>query len=296
MILLGADGAQEVGELPYTGCCPTLCIDECNMMCNFVDLLPSGPLWDVPKSQAIAFFRGGGEGVPNCTEALPPEQYDCGSMVHYATYLARVLLHLISTSLWPALRESDPTTAVTTLDEWLARLGWQDCFQAFCVGGTLNATNPFLVQGPCGLIPYPVPVPPELELAVKRGIVKALSRLLMGTRRTLDTLNWIIEPLGAEIAPRGNPPPCDANYPGKPRCYGIEFEICNRGDVIEAVETDLTLRCRTTPTYIDAFFHPEEGTPPEVPGTIWPGVLAAECIVRSLFSKPEQAMIFRCDF
>ena len=57
-----SDGRQNCGTLPDTvECCPRplIEIDRCGLMCSFVELLPNGPLWDVPKARALAWLRSG---------------------------------------------------------------------------------------------------------------------------------------------------------------------------------------------------------------------------------------------
>ena len=52
----------------------------------------------------------------------------CPSLVLHAIYTVLKLRGVVHGALWPAFRESNPYTAVTTLDYHLERLQWEDCY------------------------------------------------------------------------------------------------------------------------------------------------------------------------
>jgi hypothetical protein len=292
VVKLGVDGRVfGVADEPDDQCCPpALCqITECDMACSFINLLPSGPLWDKPKAEALAYYQQGG----TCDLSLVPPASSCQSLVAYAVYMGRSLVSLLEGALAPALRESSPHTAVTTLDDWLDRLGWQDCYASQCREVLLGDLTPYEVMGECGPIFCPPPTPDELVCAVKRGIVIALTRTNMGVIKNLDGLNWIIEPLGAVLTPL-NVAEC-ANQPAGP-CDTCErtFTLCNVGDTLPACNITETCHPVTVPP-VQAYIDTNPCTSAAgLPSRIWPGVIAAECIVRSLLPKNCPNPIVRC--
>lgn len=284
MLIGGADGCVEQGSLASDGCCPeTICsINPNGLACAYVNLLPNGPLWDEPKRTALERYSIDSE-VP------PVEDQGCLSLVAYAVYSSRVLYDLLQNALWPALREADPATAVTTQDEWLARLGWQDCFATQCRSVLLGTLTPYEIMGECGPVFCPVATPPDLESAVKRGIILSLIRSQMVSIKTLCSMNWIIEPLGASIAPRIDP---DAEC-----CAGanVTFTICKTSDVLPRVQDDLAPCGTPSSETVSAVIRLNTCERPiGMPDEIWPGVIAAECIVRSLLPTTCPTRVFRC--
>lgn len=282
-IRIGADCETDEATRDPDPCCPRdICeVDLCGTMCSFIQLLPNGPLWDRAKAHGIDFFRSYSWCDPFCPDPDP-----CYTLVNYAAYSGQRLYHLITSALWPALRESSPETAVTTLDDWLDRLGWQDCYNAACRDPRLGVLTPYEVQGPCGPIYCPIETPPELECAVKRGIVRALSRLRMGIIKNVCSINWVIEPLGAYI--ESFPRTCilegvEVAYNVEEECcQGARWLICGIDDKIEACPDELCTGDRT-PRRIDTLVVRDPCNSPA--GSIErlrPNVLAAECIVRSL--------------
>src|SRR4029079_4097131 len=84
------------------------------LCCTFVaffNLLPSGPLWDYWKQIAISYFER------NDTRADCPLLRDpkCPSLILHAIYTVLKLRGVVHHALWPAFRESNANTAVTTL-------------------------------------------------------------------------------------------------------------------------------------------------------------------------------------
>lgn len=268
-----ADGLQEVGSILETDCCPAdICqIDVCSMMCNFIQLLPDGPMWDRAKMEAMDRYRTDSCNGVSCVS----QDLSCTSLVNYAVYAGRVLHNMLFTALWPALRESDPRTAWLTLDDWIDRLGWQNCYEGSCRDPGLGALSLIEVQGECGPVYCGANgASQELTLAVKRGIVLALTRLNMRPIRTLENMNWIIEPLGAVLRPRYEDVEagCPIECPENP-----QFNICPVADKsIDSAPSngDCGFRSTRIPASYDALCN--------VPSTIFPGVAAAFCIVVSL--------------
>lgn len=280
-IRAGADGCVEAAAiLPDRECCPPGIgdISYCAMACAFIALLPSGPMWDRPKAEAMAFYQEQqAEGICIPGPCLPTEQKNsCVSLVQFSVYISNLLMDMLLNALWPALREADPFRAVTTLDDWIARLGWEDCCKTACRLPSLGPLGPYEIMGECGPIFCPPETPAGLECAVKRAIVHALSRANMGGVRNLCWLNWVIEPLGAQIEPFE--PAAD------PECIDHSFILTRLSDTLPVCPTDLC------PAMIDQ----PQGTVPAVirlsicdrpagaPEEIWPGILAADCIIRSL--------------
>lgn len=332
---LGIDGSVARAIGPRDGCCPpSICsIDLCGLMCNYVNLLPRGPLWDKPKALAMDWAKACcAAGTLDEGECLPPK--GCTSLAAYALYTARRLFVVLQEALWPALREASPYTAFTTLDDWLVRLGWQDCFAAGCRDPYLGALTPVEIPGPCKPVYVDLDYGDDLTCAVKRGIVIALWRLNLGIIRNLDAINFVIAELGAVLSParvsckEDLPCPCETAD-----CAGGVMSSCpepdeeNPGDPSETVDP-CCLPCRhvvltiapsrgwlvkCTPRTCDpvslcdrgvcppaegcetveARYARGDGDPEDLPDFIWPGVLAAECIVRSLLPPGTRILIER---
>ena len=270
--ILGIDGLAEKGKLAPDGCCPpSICnIDPCGLVCNFISQLPSGPMWDRGKAEAMGHNW-------NCSaEGLSEE---CTSMVRHAAYIAQLLHMGLMAALWPAIRESSPATAYDTLDEWLDRLGWQHCFKCACeCVDDPSDLPPFQLLQPGGsTICCPDEAPEGLTRAVKRGIAVALWRLRLGVIRNLDSINFIISPLGASVTAE--------MVDGAPK-----LTICNDGDLIAGACADMCLGepCPSVQSY---WLLTCDGAGDN--RRIYPGVLAAQCIVRSLISN-RQITLTRC--
>jgi len=295
-IRIGADCQTDEAVLAADECCPRdVCeVDLCGLMCSFIGLLPNGPLWDKAKAKGLDTFREYTWCDPYCPDPDP-----CYTLVNYAAYNGQRLHHLITTALWPAIRESSPETAVTTLDDWLERLGWQDCYNSACRDPKLGELTPYEVMGACGPIYCPIETPPELECAVKRGIARALKRLRMGIVPNMCTINWVIEPLGARID--SFPEDCIIDgvlYPSElDCCRGARWRICGIDGTIEACPGELCTAERTLPRINTLVTRDPCNSPAGSIELLRPNVLAAECIVRSLlpqWSSCEANNLVRC--
>ncbi len=221
-------------------------ISKASIICGFVSLLPSGPLWDRQKQNAV----------------IKNSEKSSGCIADYAVFAGNILYELITENLWTALRESNPYTAVTTLDEWLDRLGWQDCYESCHRRKLSNGLSPFEVMGYCGPLFCPPKYDMDYERALKSAIVKALYRLRMGVIPNVASINKILEPLGVILT-------------------GTEKLI------LRPNTTSLTvpqIHCSRTPRLISAFY--DNGCDCDrvagLPRYAWPTVMAAECLVRSI--------------
>ena len=279
MLGSSADGDQPYAVIEPNQCCTSVfCIDDVGMACGFIDLLPTGPLWDAEKENVRQTITDNG--------GLTGIQFDCPSMVTYSVYLAQVLQDMVTNAMMPSVLESDPRTAYKTLDDWLKRFNWQDCYRSYCRSAYMAQFSPYDFIGDCGEYEYYEPTfPPDLELALKYGIVQALHRASRGVIRNLEGLNWVIAPLNAVLAP--SPYPQDI----------LDFLAAGSGSPApcwcDMVSLDIG------PTGADLYLPPAD---PCTPGTtvspdhvhdfgaigtrvIYPGVAAAECIVRSLLNR-----------
>jgi hypothetical protein len=299
---LGADGCVPFTDIDYEGCCPPpLCgNDLCCTFVAFFNILPSGPLWDYWKAAAISYFERS-EDPAECPIVKNPA---CPSLVLHTIYTVLKLRGIVHDGLWPALRESNVYTAVTTLDDHLARLQWEDCYNQHCRSVILGEITPMEIWTECGPLFCDPEFTPELELALKRAVAIALTRANMGVIKNLCGINWIIEPLGAALVPVYSPrfdciDPPDPPYPDNivpcvdppvpedcceenTTCSDTAFKIIRTRDWIEGVGSgDICDTLLPRPKI------PSDGSrgcdkPAGLPDLIWPGVLAAECIVRSL--------------
>lgn len=291
---IGADGLVPIGNVSSNYCCPDLCVDICGLICSTVNLLPTGPLWDGPKTETIGRFLNN-DGTNPCEYACTPDDLSCQSIVSYAVYSARLLLDNINGALYPSLRESDPNTAVETLDSWIERLGWENCYKSICRSPLLGDLTDFEIIGECGPQYCDIELPPDLELAVKRGIVKSLARVNMGIIKNTSSINWVIEPLGAKIGIRNPNEICEEDFKETPDCCDLEFEIMNSVEEFEAVDTNPSMDCnKPKPGTIKAYYDVcLDKLPAGGKSRIWPGVIAAECIVRSLLPQSCPNKLFR---
>lgn len=282
MIKLTADGCQDTIELPDTGCCPPpLCgNDLCCTFVAFFQILPSGPLWDYWKNAAISYFQRN-DNPRDCPLLTDPA---CPSIVLHAIYVVLKLKKLVSDALWPALRESDPMTAVTTLDHWLDRLQWEDCYLQHCRSHLLGVITPYEIWSDCGPLYCPPGFSQEFSDALKHNIVRALTRAGMGGIKNLCWINWVIEPLAAKmepVLPYVAPPPSPSGDPCGPCPPGAHFVINPLQDWMEGAGTGDLCEPHPKPR-VPAFWDRACDSPAGLPAQIWAGVLAAHCIVRSL--------------
>ena len=236
---LTSDGCQPVAEIDDPSCCPPpLCgNDLCCTFVAFMNLLPSGPLWDYWKAAAISYFESDPDDPSQCPLLQDPR---CPSLVLHAIYTVLKLRTVVHGALWPALRESNPVTAITTLDFHLSRMQWEDCYSQHCREVLTDELTPLEVWTECGPMFCPPDYPPELENALKHNVAVALTRANMGVIKNLCGINWIIEPLGAELKPiyvYTSDNPCALLCTDNP-----QFEICNSRDWIEGAAVRRYLR------------------------------------------------------
>ena len=304
---LGVDGEVPFGSLSDDGCCSdSLCTPFCATACSFLDLLPSGPLWDWQKSQALQSLAG--DGGPCDPDSYAPK--DCPTMADYAVYGARVLHEMVQTVLWPAIRESSPVTAYSTVDDWLNRYAWEDCYRQICNFSGSNA--PYSYIGECGPTLCPPEFSPGFEVALKHAILVSLSRAQRGVIKNLAGINWVIQPLNARIYPRQPWPEdvqrfvngeCgteDANClcegaitEEEPPCFcdELEFEICAISQTFPAAP-GLNSHCEPPgPGFSAAQTFICDGEE----RLVYPGVIAADCIVRSLLTRKCPNILYRCE-
>jgi hypothetical protein len=293
-LILGADGytLQNNADLDDGCCTDVLCAPFCDTACSFISLLPSGPMWDKQKQEAVRqVVECGGEASIG----------DCPSLALYAVYAARVLIEMRETILFPAVRESKPATAITTLDDWLERYGWQDCYRSTCRSDYQAMFSPYEIEGGCGTEYCPAVFDATFECALKHAILLSLVRMQRGVIKNLDGINWVIAPLGAALSPkrwptvvneylRGDcPPEPDETIPCF--CDVAEFEICQTVDALPLCPSTM---CETMPqTYVAAIQTYQCADNPPV--ELYPGVIAAECIVRAMLQRKCPNIIYRCD-
>lgn len=276
----GIDGRVRVGQIASDGCCPPdLCsITPESITCAAVSLLPSGPLWD--QSKQLAFGKSGygcGEYCSDC-ESFGAENEACASLVLHAIYSARKLHYYIQTALWPSVREANPYTAWTTMDSWLDRLGWVDCYNTFCREKYLGEMTPYEVMGECGLTYCPPTFSPELEVLYKRGVITALHRMRLGFIPNLASINFILSSLYSEVV---LDPTWNANS-GKPPCVVLR----PKGDYAPQAIKEPCPRSEATvqqsQKQVKLFLTPVDGLCLGSVKKAYPLTLAAHCILLSL--------------
>lgn len=318
-LTLGADGNRPATTLPSDGCCSDpLCQTAGESACSFVDLLPSGPMWDRSKAELVDVITECGV-VPTETTTWCRD-VACPSMVMYGVYLSSVLQHMTKNMLVPSFREADPRTATTTLDEWLVRYNWADCYRCDCNGEYANQFSPYRNPVSWGCLtcccePY---LPEDFECAMKYALVQSLRRRQRGVIGNLDGINWVIAPLGAAVRPRAYPdnvqayidgtctpaegdgPPCWCEevaleiYPTTttlPKCP-TELDFCRPEGTpqIETVEAEQIYYCKDEEQYMGcADFHDCDADRTR----IHPAVLAAECVVRSILKRQCPNILYR---
>lgn len=317
-LTLGLEGRHpaQVNFEPDPCCSDPLCAssDESAMGCAFIDALPSGPMWDKPKIQLQDAIRDAG-GIP-----APADMPECVTMVNYALYVSRVLSDMVSTMLAPSIRDQNPNTAVNSLDDWLVRYGWYDCYSCNCDGTFASLFSPYRrdvewSSAPCCCDPF---LPEDFRCAMKHALVRSLRRMERGVVRNLDGINWIIEPLGAQVRPREPYPDhvqrfldgtCETGEDEGSPCFcedaALEIfptledlPVCPTGEVLCSNEPPPTVPAQQL-YYCedeDILQCPDEGDACEDERTrIYPAVIAAECIVRSLLPAQCPNMLYRSD-
>jgi hypothetical protein len=286
---LTADGCLPCAHPEDVNCCPPpLCgNDLCCTFVNFFQLLPSGPMWDHWKRKAIDWFQNNEDDPATCPLITDP---NCPSLMLHSIYTVLKLRNVVHNALWPAFRESSPYTATTTLDWHLQKLGWEDCYAQHCRSLVVGELTPLEVWTECGPQFCPPDYPPELEGAVKRNIAIALQRIQMGVIKNLCGLNWIIDPLGAELKPiykLTDDNPCAYLCTDKPE-YTIGAKQTwiegqqNSQQWMEGTGSGDICEMHLPRPHIPAYWDRGCDKPAGLPDRVWPGVLAAECIVRSI--------------
>jgi hypothetical protein len=275
----GIDGRVALGTIDTSGecCTPRLCdISEKQIACAYVDLLPNGPLWDRNKDR-----------VRSAIAEDDLASLDCPSVPLYAAYVGRLMYSMIQSVMIPTLRELDPMTASATVQDWLAQFDYTDCISQ-CSKSTLNTVplhpqipyDPELLAAPC------VPVlPDDLQAWTDRAKLTALTRYDLGSIGNLASINWILEPLNAVLAPviEDSITIDDVEYP----CSGVS--CCNSCFTLTPLSDEVTLStvtaCSTETSQIAAFIETDECSP----GTVvkyYPALDVALCLVYSLVSRP----------
>ena len=283
----GLEPWADIDQQDLECCADPLCRPVTETACSFVELLPSGPMWDKEKSDVQQIVNAFG---------LPPvvdDPFPCMSMAVYAAYMGQVLDHNIKTILQSYVREMNPLTARDSIDDWLERYGWIDCYRNSCRALFFSEFSPYERMteiDDCERFEYcPHEYSPEFEAALKHAILRSLVRASRGVIRSLAGINWIIEPLGAqlilsdiaELHPdlqdyilNGSAEECG----GEPCfCDMVSLDIIGVGDTLPGAPGEL---CDPPPLDVPALQEYICDNEPAV--MLRPGVIAAECIVRSL--------------
>src|SRR5207244_9658331 len=116
----------------------------------------------------------------------------------------------------------------------------------------------------------------------KKAIVISLTRAQMGVIRNLCGLNWIIEPLGAQLSPVFSDPVIDDSPCASECAEPTAFEVAPSRDWLDGVAPCDICEMREGPPRVQAYWDRGCDRPAGLPDRIWPGVLSAECIVRSM--------------
>lgn len=275
----GIDGMSPRGELVSDTCCPpSFCdIAPCQMTSSYIGLLPSGPLWDRPKYEAQMIMQRNGD----CTICWDCDH--CPSMVDYAVNVGQRLHYLLMHSLWPSVRESDPFTAYSSTAEWLERFNWIDCFKGNCRPAALGEVTPIEYLDDCDeAVQVDIRYTPKYQRALESAIIKSLQRMQMGVIKNLAAINFVIEPLKARIVPVDDAPSCDLDE--------ICLQIEKTSDFFDGVTADPCGKPEAFTAYINRDIMQLDS---RLPLYIWPGHMAAECIVRSLLSHSQRFCLLR---
>lgn len=283
-LTLGVDGRRAVELLDDNSCCSDpVCITEQEAACSIVDLLPSGPMWDRQKAEVRHRISDEG-GVP-----LPgsPNAFAYPSMVTYAVYMGQVLADMVTTILQPVVREAFPHTAVDTLDDWLNRYDWVDCYRSACRASHVVQYSPYETETDCGSEYFATDFSDDFERALKHAILQCLVRAQRGFIKNLDGINWVIAPLGAVVGPVYSAFVQDYIDSGEtcPSCFceEVQLEITNTGEPTLPGAPTVDSMCGEAPATVDAEQTYIDGAGGAV--QVFPGVLAAECIVRALMQR-----------
>lgn len=278
VLVPGIDGMVSAGKLEHTGCCPPSFadVDECTLATAYIGLLPSGPLWDRPKYEAITTITAAG----NCAACWTTEH--CPTLVDYAVNVGARLASVIDSTLWPAVRESDPFTAVTSTADWLDRFGWVNCFETSCRSSALGEKTPIEYMTECGPVYVQITYPPSIKQAFESALIKTLERLSLGIVKNLAAINFVLEPLKVRVVPLDTEDACE----NETLC--VTFE--KTSDFFDGVNPNPCGIPTPVAAYID---RDVMQLPSDLDKYIWPGHMAAECIVRSLLSHVSRFCVVR---
>jgi hypothetical protein len=293
---LGIDGMVPRGIIAPDPCCPpSICqISFCTLASQFLLSLPSGPLWDRAKEKARESMC-----APTCNGSLiscPPPVSGFTHLVQHALHTAEGLHDWIQNALWVSILESSPYTAYDTLDEWLDRLRWVDCYACACRNTASSVYAPIAILNDCGEACCPeLAIDLDLQVAVKKGTVIALAILSMGVTSNLDGMNAVIESLGAKVV-------LASHEPNGKKCPKIVFKVCPASDkIVKAARGKCSNRplrncCGNTgDKLIQAYYQKCMDTDPiGLPDRVYPGVLAAECIIKSMIPPCSDITVISC--
>ena len=294
-LALTPDGRMPFGTLDCPGGCADLgCADTVGFLCSFIDLLPCGPMWDRPKTLAREQIQEAG--------GIPPDGLTCGSMASLAVLIGQFTAENVREILGAAYREANPCTAVTTVSDWLDRFGWEDCYRTACNTEFLKQLSPYTLEDECGDLTFvPTDFPADFEAALQHAILKSLVRLQLGVIKNLDGINYVIEPLGAQLVPAPYPAEVQdfldngtipAGTPdGCPPCFRdyVSYELVSLSDTLPGAPTVESF-CGDDPAPVDAVQSYDNGT-----GAVdlFPGCIAAECFIRSMMPEVCPNLIIR---
>ena len=259
---LSPDGLVEVGSIQNDDCClfPLSHISRDALGCAFVGLLPSGPLWDYSKEQIAQ-----DAGIDSCV-----------SMARYARFIGHRLYDLLINVLWSAIRESNPQTAVTTLPDWINKLGFVDCYGS-CRNMNLANLSPLEIMTECGPELCVTDFGEDYTKAYQSAIIRSIERIkLVMIPPNLAAVNYVLEPLGAKIIPDHGAAPSNGCSLDK-----ICLKLQKKVDVLPLPQEDIGAPA----TYINSWLDLGCDRPAGLPQYIWPNLPAAECIVRSMISN-----------
>ena len=281
----GPDGLVPVGTLDCDDCCPP---DPCDvtateLACRFVDLMPGGQMWDHEKGRVRERIAAN----------EPASDGSCTSMVAHAAHVGMLLHEVIALGVRPMLREMHPATAYDTLDDWLDRYGWQHCYETACRDAALGDLTPLERAGACGPTYCPPNYDADLSRAVKRGIVIALHRISHGISRNVAGLNFALSALGASVSHQA-PEPCTfsggVTAPVEYGCHDVNLLVASDGSEELYAPGPEICDCGASFFGVAASAkHVCEG----VATTVYPGVLAAHCIVHGLFLGQPNVTVHR---
>lgn len=296
-LVLGVDGRVPSSVLAEDcgGCLDIPCADDAAFICSFIDLLPCGPMWDRQKDEAKELITA--------NDGVPPGGFLCNSMVTLAILVAQALGFNVRSVLGANLRESSPHTAATTVDDWLLRYDWTDCYRSTCTTEFIANLSPYHCPDECGSLTYvATDFPAEFEAALKHAILQSVFRFSRGVLKNLDGINFVIEPLGARIDPLysqpvlnfiADPSSCDCTDPNEcPPCWRdeIQFQITGTSTTLPgAPSADSFCGERAADVNAEQEYTDCDG----VVQLLRPGVIAAECFVRAMLPQYCPNLIIR---